>query len=125
MSYLIILLNSTGAWCGHLASHHFQFGLNVKELFCFAAKSGAMTIVYTKQMAPWYSIEYNTVTMTGSGFQVFNFLEALFVKNKENMKSVVDSSVGRALSFSHEGPRFKPRRGHLFILLLIFGLIDC
>jgi hypothetical protein len=39
--------------------------------------------------------------------------------------SVVDSSVGRVLSFSHEGPRFKSLRGHLFVLLLICDLIDC
>jgi hypothetical protein len=32
--------------------------------------------------------------------------------------SVVDSSVGRALSFSHEGPWFKSCRGHLFASLL-------
>jgi hypothetical protein len=42
-----------------------------------------------------------------------------------NTKSVVDNSVGRALSFSHEGPRFKSRRGHLFLSLLICDLIDC
>jgi hypothetical protein len=38
---------------------------------------------------------------------------------------VVDSSVGRALSFSHEGPWFKSLGGHLFILLLICDLIEC
>jgi hypothetical protein len=38
---------------------------------------------------------------------------------------VVDSSVGRGLSHSHEGPRFKSQRGHLFGLLLICDLIDC
>jgi hypothetical protein len=43
---------------------------------------------------------------------------------KEGM-SVVNSSVGRALSFSHEGPRFKSQRGHLFASLLIWDLIDC
>jgi hypothetical protein len=31
---------------------------------------------------------------------------------------VVDSSVGRVLSFSHELPLFKSRHGHLFVLLL-------
>jgi hypothetical protein len=41
------------------------------------------------------------------------------------IKSVVDSSVGRAVSFSHEGPRFISWRGHLFVLLLICALIDC
>jgi hypothetical protein len=40
-------------------------------------------------------------------------------------RSVVDSSVGRALSFSHEGPWFKSRWGHLFFSLLIHDLIDC
>jgi hypothetical protein len=39
--------------------------------------------------------------------------------------SVVDSSVGKALSFSHEGPRFKSRPGHMFVWLLICDLIDC
>jgi hypothetical protein len=39
--------------------------------------------------------------------------------------SVVESSVGRALSFSHVGPRFKSRGGHLFVSLLICDLIDC
>jgi hypothetical protein len=39
--------------------------------------------------------------------------------------SVVDSSVGRVLSFSHERPRFKSWCGHLFISLLICDLIDC
>jgi hypothetical protein len=38
---------------------------------------------------------------------------------------VVDSSVGRALSFSHEGPLFKYLRRHLLVLLLICDLIDC
>jgi hypothetical protein len=33
-----------------------------------------------------------------------NKLQKVFTK-----KSVVDNSVGRALSFSHEGPRFKSR----------------
>jgi hypothetical protein len=42
----------------------------------------------------------------------------------KKIEPVVDSSVGRVLSFSHEGPRFKSRRGHLFILLLICDLID-
>jgi hypothetical protein len=32
--------------------------------------------------------------------------------------SVVDSSVGRALSFSHEGTRFKSRHGHLFVSMI-------
>jgi hypothetical protein len=41
------------------------------------------------------------------------------------MSVVVDSSVGRALSFSHEGPQFKSRHGHLFVSLLICDLIDC
>jgi hypothetical protein len=39
--------------------------------------------------------------------------------------SVDNSSVGRALSFSHEGPRFKSRFGHLFVSLLICDQIDC
>jgi hypothetical protein len=42
-----------------------------------------------------------------------------------NKNQVVDSSVGTALSFSHEGPWFKFRQGHLFVLLLICDLIDC
>jgi hypothetical protein len=50
------------------------------------------------------------------GLQTTNF--------KVNL-SVVDSSVGRALSFSHEGPRFKSRQGHLIVWLLICDLIDC
>jgi hypothetical protein len=33
--------------------------------------------------------------------------------------------LGRSLSFSHEGPQFKSRPGHLFISLLICDLIDC
>jgi hypothetical protein len=33
--------------------------------------------------------------------------------------SVVDSSVGRVFSFSHKGPCFKCRHGHLFVLLVI------
>jgi hypothetical protein len=37
---------------------------------------------------------------------------------------VVDSSVGRVLSFSHEGSWFKSWGGHLFISLLIWDLID-
>jgi hypothetical protein len=41
------------------------------------------------------------------------------------IKSVVNSSVGRVLSFSHEGPRFKSRCRHLFISLLFCDLIDC
>jgi hypothetical protein len=46
---------------------------------------------------------------------------------KSNLKavSVVDSSVGRALSFSHEGPGFKSLWGHSFFSLLIRDLIDC
>jgi hypothetical protein len=39
--------------------------------------------------------------------------------------SVVDSSVGRALSFCHEGPQLESRQGHLFVSLLICDVIDC
>ncbi len=58
-------------------------------------------------------IRYNPNTARGS---VFGGL--LYKQNYQEL-SVVDSSVGRALSFSHEGPRFKSRRGHLFVSLLI------
>jgi hypothetical protein len=40
-------------------------------------------------------------------------------------ESVVDSLVGRVLSFSHEGPQFKSRHGYWFVSLLISYLIDC
>ncbi len=43
----------------------------------------------------------------------------------EKTLAEVESSVGRALSFSHEGPWFKSWCGHLFVSLLICELIDC
>jgi hypothetical protein len=44
---------------------------------------------------------------------------ALTVIKKIGELSVVDSSVGRALSFSHEGLWLKSRNRHLFILLFM------
>jgi hypothetical protein len=43
-------------------------------------------------------------------------LYVMQLARNETQLSVVDTSVGRALSFSHEGPRFKSWRGHLFVL---------
>ncbi len=51
------------------------------------------------------------------------FDQTEMLKNKYTQ--LVDSSVGRALSFSHEGPQFKSGYGHLFVSLLICDLIDC
>jgi hypothetical protein len=47
-----------------------------------------------------------------------------FDKKNVYIVSVVNSSVGRALSFSHERPRLKSQHGHLFVSLLICDLID-
>jgi hypothetical protein len=54
-----------------------------------------------------------------------NILQAVEPIKPVSSTSVVDGPVGRALSFSHEGPQFKSRCGHLFISLLICDLIDC
>jgi hypothetical protein len=50
--------------------------------------------------------------------------ESVEIFNKTGLP-VVNSSVGRALSFSHKGPWFKSQHGHLFVSLLICDLIDC
>ncbi len=39
----------------------------------------------------------------------FDFGLHIMIQTEMLCASVVDSSVGRALSFSHEGPRFKSR----------------
>jgi hypothetical protein len=42
-----------------------------------------------------------------------------------SLSSVIDNSVGSALSLSHEGLRFKSWFRHLLVLLFIHDLIDC
>jgi hypothetical protein len=61
-------------------------------------------------------------------FPVFTQTEQFIKTQKhENIKlrTLVDSSVGRVLSFSHGGQRFESQGGHLFILLLICDMINC
>jgi hypothetical protein len=66
------------------------------------------------------------IQFSGPYVQIFFiiFLKCVFLYKLKYL-SVVDNSVGRGLSFSHEGPRFKSRRRHLLISLLICDQIDC
>jgi hypothetical protein len=57
------------------------------------------------------------------------FFNKLFQDNGSEQRKllvlVVDSSIGSALSFSHEGLQFKSWHGLLLVWLLICDQIDC